>query len=381
MRNISKVLHILNELRPSGAEVMLVESAARFQKAGIRSSVLSVGREIGSFAKNLVAARFEVYHIPHSYSPWYLARLYRFLRRIRPDVVHIHPERGFFSHTLICRIALPSALLIRTFHSVFFRSRFPLGLLRAVERKFAKRVFRVSCLAISDSVYKVERQYFGNSTVLVRNWIDQEAFPLVTRERRQEARDALGIPSDRFVLLTVGSCNYIKRHSEILETVAKVKDSIPNLLLLHRGDGPELQAELDLVKSLGIEHDVRFVPPELGERVSIHLLYWAADLFVLASRWEGLGIVLMEATCTGLPIVVYSGWGMNDFKPRDEHMFGFWADTPSEFEGGIRTFHSFDSARRDEYSRNARAFFDRTFSRERSLSCILRLYNRHWYQH
>ena len=51
------------------------------------------------------------------------------------------------------------------------------------------------------------------------------------------------------------------------------------------------------VKSLGIEDSVKF----LGQRNDANKLYQAFDVFCLPSLYEGLGMVLIEAQCSGLP--------------------------------------------------------------------------------
>lgn len=98
-----------------------------------------------------------------------------------------------------------------------------------------------------------------------------------------------------FVYLSVARLVRQKGHDVLLAAFAKQKDAA----LVIVGDGELKAALLQQAHRLGIADRVHF----LGIRKDIPELMRAADCFVLASRWEGFGIVLVEAMAAGLPIV------------------------------------------------------------------------------
>lgn len=65
------------------------------------------------------------------------------------------------------------------------------------------------------------------------------------------------------------------------------------------GEGTEEQLYRDLIKQLGLEHRVAIHP----FTNNIQHYYSQAQIYVLSSRWEGFGLVLVEAMSHGLPIV------------------------------------------------------------------------------
>jgi len=67
------------------------------------------------------------------------------------------------------------------------------------------------------------------------------------------------------------------------------------------GEGPEATALQRLTRRLGIEDRVRF--PGALDRSGVRAAYWAGDVFVLPSRVETFGVVLLEAMATGLPVI------------------------------------------------------------------------------
>ena len=64
-----RVLHILGELKPSGAECMLKVAAEEFSSLGIQNEILSTGIEqIGPYAPMMTGVGYEVHHIPFAKS-------------------------------------------------------------------------------------------------------------------------------------------------------------------------------------------------------------------------------------------------------------------------------------------------------------------------
>jgi glycosyltransferase involved in cell wall biosynthesis len=65
------------------------------------------------------------------------------------------------------------------------------------------------------------------------------------------------------------------------------------------GEGKERPLLEELIKKLGLEHDVSLP----GFVMNPYAYMARASLFVLSSRWEGLPTVLIEALCCGTPVV------------------------------------------------------------------------------
>ena len=369
-RNTLHVLHILNELRYSGAEIMLAAARGFFKENRIHTTILSTGETPGSYTDVLRACGYTLDHIPFRRSLRYFQDMYSYLKRRRFDVIHIHPERAYFYHALIARAAT-RARLVRTFHDVFFQYEQFKKIIRRTQRWGARRFLGVRGVAIGESVREVELQEFGNPTVVVNNWIDEEAFHVPTDEQRKLARNKFDLAEDDFVLCTIGTCNEKKRHCEIFRAMALIRQRIPSIVLLHRGTGPDTEREIEYVKSLGVEGNVCF----LDYLDFLPTVFWAADAFILASHWEGLGDVIIEALACGMPVILYDGWGMKDFKPFDGDSFGYWMNPkPEELASAVLDFYEKGQTSRLAFQRNARRFFEAGFSRRQSLQKLISLY-------
>ena len=91
----------------------------------------------------------------------------------------------------------------------------------------------------------------------------------------------------------------IKGHDILLKAFAGVCRCAPDALLFCAGEGRLLGECRELAKSLGITDRVKFC----GVLPDSSMLFKAADVFCLPSRYEGLPVALIEAASWGVPVV------------------------------------------------------------------------------
>lgn len=132
---------------------------------------------------------------------------------------------------------------------------------------------------------------------VVNNAISIERFAYSASEREKIRRE-LGISDDAFVLGHIGRFTLQKNHEFLLRVFSEVKQQRPDsYLLLIGADGTLLPSVRRQASELGIADSVIFT----GLRSDIGALLSAMDAFCLPSRFEGLGIALIEAQANGLP--------------------------------------------------------------------------------
>jgi glycosyltransferase involved in cell wall biosynthesis len=119
---------------------------------------------------------------------------------------------------------------------------------------------------------------------------------------RRALRARLGLPPDATIVVSVAALNrYHKRLDYLIEEVASLPEPRPFLLLVGQPEEETPGLRRLARERLGEEgHSIRTVPPpEVGDHVR------AADMFVLASTFEGLPRALVEASALGLPCLVH----------------------------------------------------------------------------
>ncbi len=117
-----------------------------------------------------------------------------------------------------------------------------------------------------------------------------------TDVNKYDLRKTLGLPIDKFMIVSVGRLWPQKNHSLLIDVVKE----IDGIFLLIVGDGSLKEALKE--RALGYEDRIQFIGQIDTSRVRHYL--GACDLFALPSFYEGMSNALLEALSTGLPILV-----------------------------------------------------------------------------
>jgi glycosyltransferase involved in cell wall biosynthesis len=296
-----RVVQLINSLATGGAERLLFDMAPYWdrERYDVRIVYLLSGRaqeeQIASCPLPVECAGFR-----RLADVIGMVRLGRILRRHDPDVIHTNlmladilgrlrgrPRRG---------PAVVTTLHSSASHYLERRGRGAGWLYRWVLRATPSAV-TVACSEASARTFTTALPELGKVEV-VPNRIDLRRAAGVPLEERDAVRRELGL-GGRFVCLCVARLTPPKGHRTLIDAARRLPGE-PDTLILLAGDG-ELRGGLEQrVLETGMNGKVRF----LGNRTDVPRLLRAADLFVLASDWEGMPIALMEAMAAGLPVVV-----------------------------------------------------------------------------
>jgi len=223
------------------------------------------------------------------------------LKNGKYDVVHLHTS--FWKSFLVEEIALECKIpkIIVHSHSTHIdieddEARLAAETLheqkkRAFNTSLATDFWACSSLA-ADWLFgpQIPREHIR----VMKNAIDVKRY-VYNCEVRDTYRRKLGLDGC-FVLGHVGRFCYQKNHEFLLRVFAQVCSKMKNTCLLLAGSGPLEEAVRQQAQQLHISDKVVF----LGSRMDVPQLLQAMDVFCLPSRFEGLGIVLVEAQSAGL---------------------------------------------------------------------------------
>lgn len=225
----------------------------------------------------------------------------KLLRERQWDVVHLNAYQGLSLHYL--HFAKEAGVPVRIAHShnTALRKSLTRPLKLAVHRWTRNRYTRDATnlwacshdaaeFLFSKKILKTKGFQF------IPNGIDAERFRFNSNVR-DEMRAELGL-KDEFVVGNVGRLCYQKNQEFLLDVFAKILRKRPDSRLLLVGEGENLPALREKATRLGIAEKIIFY----GISDHVERLLWAMDVFAFPSRFEGLGIVAVEAQAAGLPI-------------------------------------------------------------------------------
>jgi glycosyltransferase involved in cell wall biosynthesis len=239
--------------------------------------------------------------------------LVRCLRRIRPDVVHLH-NGGWFKAAFAAHLAgVPR--IVYTEHG---REHDDPRLTRWLDRRASRWTDVV--VAVSDRL----RQYLQavlhippDRIRTIENGIDVDAFAPGPRSR--DLMDKLAIPRDALILGSVGRLEPVKAYERLIAAFARLRASgavTQPMYLVIGGEGSERRALTDCAQRLGVADTVRLPGWVNGPGD----LYRSLDVFALTSLSEGASLSLMEAmACGAAPVVMAVGANAQILGPELQH--------------------------------------------------------------
>lgn len=244
-----------------------------------------------------------------------LWQLYRLMRRLKPDIVHCNSSKAGVLGRLAALLAGVPVRLFTAHGWAFtegrpFRQRW---LLARVEGLAALASTHIICVSEHDRELALRFRVAGPERLtVIHNGVDPAPF------RAMPARRG-GRP---FTVVMTARLAPPKDPLCLLEAFARLRngDGLPAMRLVFVGDGPLRQRLEEAATALGLRVLRRDAPaaeaglgdggavPEVvftGERPmeDVAVILAEADAFVLASRWEGLPISVIEAMMAGLPVV------------------------------------------------------------------------------
>lgn len=239
---------------------------------------------------------------------WVL-RLRRMLRAEPVDVLHLHSPY-FAGFARIVAWSLPRRIrphLVTTEHNPWSTYRLPTRLVNAATAALDEAVVAVS----EETRASLPRRRRDRSVALTHGVSVERLREAL--DDRSEVRRELEIDPSAFVFGTVANYQRKKDWPTLLRAARLTIDEHPGLRFCAVGQGP-LQQEVE-----ALHRELALSPAVLltGYRPDAARLMAAVDGFVLASKWEGLPVALMEACALGLPIIASSVGGIPEHFTND----------------------------------------------------------------
>jgi len=363
-----KVLQIVGGLRRAGTETWLLQVARRLDRAAVAMDFLVHGNEEGEYERELRDLGCGIVRTPMPVDlPAYARSLGAALDRGRYDVVHSHLQH--FSG-LTTFVAWRHGVETRIVHSHLDTPPGPGRSLKApyewamsrLIRRYATHRIGVSHRA-AIALFGADWPVLPNTAVLSCG-IDLAPFMTAANPA---LRQSLGLGAEALVMGHVGRFVDQKNHELVVAVAAEVMKENPYARLLLVGEGPLQPRIEERCTALGIRERTVFA----GSRPDVpELLKSAIDVLVFPSRYEGLGLAVVEAQAAGIPSVI------SDVVPPEVEVLPeliHWQsleDAPAAWAAAV------ERARRRRGARDsARRIWATSFNIERSVAWLHRLYS------
>ena len=261
------------------------------------------------------AVRYERVEVPSSpvfehapYGEAVASRLVELVRREPIDLVHLHYAVPHAASALLAAAVLGAAApaMVVTLHGTDVTALGSHPSLHAVTAAALE-----ACAGLTTPSRYLRGQavdHFGlppERIEVIANFVDLERFRPPPRRERTQLDALFGEASAAPVLFHVSNFRPIKRPLDLVETLARIRRTVPARLVLI-GDGPERAAVEDRVRALGLSDAVR----ALGRRRDFAGLLRHADGFLLTSESESFGVAALEALASGVPVFGYRVGGV-----------------------------------------------------------------------
>ena len=296
MKEKIKVLEVIDSLDSGGAESLLKNFVLEVKKNNIFNIEIAALYSKAIFKDEIKNAGISIWDLglTFKFNLMGVIKLIKLIKEKKYNIIHVH----LFPADIFAAIA--SLFLPRNIKWIFsehgaYNRRRTLKIFKILDNFTYSRYSKIVCVS-----KQVE--------LALLNWIPSN------KGKTKVIPNAVPIPKflnpcsvKTYDILFVGRLTKQKSVEILLKAIKILKNKHSrNLKIAIVGDG-ELKENLNnLTVELGINREVKF----LGVRKDVKELMVSSKIFVLPSRWEGFGIVIIEAMSNMLPVIATNVGGI-----------------------------------------------------------------------
>ncbi|MDW2075368.1 glycosyltransferase family 4 protein [Vibrio sp. 1863] len=225
-------------------------------------------------------------------------------------------------------------------------------------------------IIISDAVKvkypSIQKKVFNNKIVKVYEGVD---FDAMNSER--SVRSEFGFTKNDIVIAIVGSISARKGHDRILSIFPSLYEKNPNIKLLIVGDTSGSDSEVSYKNNLDNSNHKAVI--WAGYRKDVPAIMNSIDILIMPSRYEGMGMVGIEAMASCKPVVGANSGGIPEVVEHGETGFIFEGDDLEGFKRHLLTLCE-SKALREKMGlaglKRAQRYFDRTKQHQKVIKLL-----------
>ncbi|MEF3351633.1 glycosyltransferase [Paenibacillus sp. GYB006] len=193
-------------------------------------------------------------------------------------------------------------------------------------------------------------------------------------------RDETEINNNEIIITTVGRLTEKKGIGYLIQAFNNIYEEFNNIRLRIIGDGPLMNELIELAKSYPSGNKIEFLGNLSHGTVIEHLgrshIFSLPSITAADGDQEGLGMVILEASATGLPVVATKSGGIIDAVKDGETGYLVEEKNVDELSSKLRNLVVSDRLRMD-MGRNGRKFMEHSFDIKKQTKKLEEIYQRY----
>lgn len=300
MKNKLRVLHVFGIMNIGGAETLIMNVFRNMDLEKVSFDFLVHGDENAFYNSEIIDMGGQIFNISKyvgSNHISYCEEVKNFFKKHVNDYDIVHCHIRSTANIILKYSKKYGYKTILHAHSISNG----VGITSMIKNIFQKQATNYSDINIACSNDAGKWQFNNSPFTVIHNGIDIQKFNFSEVER-SIIRNNLNSKNKK-IFGHVGRFVPEKDHKRIIKLFSKFVSDNPNSELWLIGEGPLKEQIRDQVIELSLTDKVKF----LGVKNNVGPYLCAMDVFMFLSKYEGLGISLIEAQCSGLPCLISEG--------------------------------------------------------------------------
>lgn len=361
-------MHFITSLTTGGAEMMLYKTVSNINYKKYKPVVCTLIS--GPIEEKVRKKGITVYNLNLKRKLFLLFSIYRLVKIInkeKPSIIHTYMFHADIIGRIIARICrIP--IVISSIRNENIGGRLREKLLGVTD--FLVDSVTAVCKSAGDKQVQ-EGTTKPEKLTIIYNGIEIDNFKQLNESTKLKIKRTLNIPLDHYVFITIGRLHRQKNHKLLLKAFAKILEINKKCSLIVVGDGPLKLDLINLATELKINNNVVFT----GPRDDIPNLLAISDVFVLASSWEGLPNVILEAMAAEKPIIATSVGGVPEVVENNKNGFLIKPDDKNELTNTLIKMLELSNNERNEMGKIGRCIVEKKFTIKRTIETTEQLYS------
>ena len=300
-----KVLHLITDLDPGGAEIMLFKLISALDPETFESLVVSMTGP-GVVGKKIEQSGLKMHSLGMSKGRLSLTGLIKWLqllKREKPDILQTWMYHANLLGILTAKLFFPSKVVwnIRCSNIEFNRYKRLTYWVMKVSAWLSSFPFAIVVNSRKGSDFHTELGYHPKKWEIIFNGFDLTRFN-IDPVAREEVRRELGISPEKIVVGLISRFDYMKDHETFLSAARLISQNREDICFLLVGAGVTRENEFFALYLADNQLEDRLIL--LGYREDIPRIINALDISTSSSVGEGFPNIIGESMACGIPCVV-----------------------------------------------------------------------------